>query len=73
MIFFKFLFWFTFLPWIFFSLKAPFVMWFDVEIRFGFLGLIAYVVAWVFGFWILIPLSFFLGFIHSWKWVFTND
>tara|TARA_B100000965_G_C19296868_1_gene628430 strand:- start:132 stop:359 length:228 start_codon:yes stop_codon:yes gene_type:complete len=67
--FLRFVIWFTLIPWVIYTLRAPFVMWLDFEMRFGFLGLIAYVALWIFAWWLLGPISVFIGFIHSWAWV----
>ena len=67
--FLKFIFWFTLLPWLMFTLRAPFIMWHDFEIRYGFLGLIGYVALWVFAWFLMLPISLFIGLIHSCKWV----
>ena len=60
--------WCTLIPWIIYTLRAPFIMWSDIEIRFGFLGLIGYVALWVLAFWLMGPISVAIGLIHSFKW-----
>ena len=52
--FFRFILWFTLIPWIIYTLRAPFIMWGDFEIRYGFLGLIGYIALWIFAFWLWI-------------------
>ena len=70
--FFRFIIWFTLIPWIIYSLRAPFVMWHDFEVRYDSLGMIGYIALWIFAWWLMLPISFFLGFTHSWTWVFKG-
>ncbi len=70
MTFIRFLVWFTLIPWLIYTLRAPFIIWHDMELRYGFLGTIIYFALWVLAFYIVIPVCFLIGFMHSWKWVF---
>jgi|TARA_B110000967_G_C18672901_1_gene454005 hypothetical protein len=71
--FFRFILWFTLIPWVLYILRAPFVMWSDFEVRYGFLGLIGYIALWILAFWLMGPISIFLGLMHSFKWVANGE
>ena len=67
--FFRFILWFTLIPWIIYTLRAPFIMWGDFEIRNSLWGHTGYIALWIFAFWLMGPICVGLGLIHSFRWI----